>query len=79
MDGGTLAVRGGSHGGYLTGHLLAAAPRMFRCGASRNPVTDIASMVGTTDIPDWCFAEAIGSMAMARDRIKTTAPSGEPG
>jgi acylaminoacyl-peptidase len=28
--------------------------------ACRNPVTNIASMLTSTDIPDWCFAEAFG-------------------
>ena len=27
----------------------------------RNPVVNIASMVTTTDIPDWCYVEALGS------------------
>ena len=27
---------------------------------ARNPVCNIASMVGVTDIPDWCFYEALG-------------------
>ena len=26
----------------------------------RNPVTNIASMITSTDIPDWCLGEAIG-------------------
>jgi acylaminoacyl-peptidase len=26
----------------------------------RNPVTNIPAMVGVTDIPDWCFIEALG-------------------
>lgn len=28
--------------------------------AARNPVCNMASMVGITDIPDWCFFEAYG-------------------
>ena len=27
----------------------------------RNPVTNIASMLTATDIPDWCYVEALGS------------------
>jgi acylaminoacyl-peptidase len=38
---------------------------MFRCAVLRNPVTDIASMVALTDIPDWCFVETVGREAYA--------------
>jgi len=27
----------------------------------RNPVTNVASMVTATDIPDWCYVETFGS------------------
>ena len=29
------------------------APDMYRAAAVRNPVTNIATMLGSTDIPDW--------------------------
>ena len=31
----------------------------------RNPVTDVASMVHLTDIPDWCYVETVGKDAYA--------------
>jgi len=44
---------GGSHGGFLGGHILALDKRI-KAAVIRNPVTNIASMYGVTDIPDWC-------------------------
>lgn len=32
-----------------------------RCAGLRNPVLNIALMVGVTDIPDWCYVEAYGT------------------
>jgi hypothetical protein len=60
FDGGRVGVVGGSHGGFLAGHLIAAFPRWYRAAAMRNPVTNIASMVTITDIPDWCYTEVAG-------------------
>lgn len=37
------------------------APDKFVAAATRNPVCNLALMVGTTDIPDWCYVEAYGS------------------
>ncbi|KAL1500278.1 hypothetical protein AB1Y20_012945 [Prymnesium parvum] len=57
------ACYGGSHGGFLTAWLLGA-PRhksLFKCGALWNPVVDLPAMLGTTDIPEWCAAEAYAS------------------
>lgn len=36
------------------------APDKFVAAAARNPVCNLASMVGTTDIPDWCYVETYG-------------------
>ncbi|KAJ6689315.1 hypothetical protein OIU85_005692 [Salix viminalis] len=55
-----IAVIGGSHGGFLTTHLIGQAPDKFVAAAARNPVCNLASMVGITDIPDWCYVETYG-------------------
>jgi acylaminoacyl-peptidase len=56
-----VAIVGGSHGGFLCGHMIGQYPDLFRVACMRNPVTNIPSMVGVTDIPDWCFVEALGA------------------
>lgn len=55
-----IAVLGGSHGGFLTTHLIGQAPDRFVAAAVRNPVCNLTSMVGTSDIPDWCYVETYG-------------------
>ncbi|XP_058105448.1 acylamino-acid-releasing enzyme isoform X2 [Magnolia sinica] len=69
-----VAVLGGSHGGFLTTHLIGQAPDRFAVAAVRNPVCNLALMVGTSDIPDWCYVESYGSEGKA---IFTEAPSAE--
>ncbi|GIL58036.1 hypothetical protein Vafri_13236 [Volvox africanus] len=61
VDPARVSVVGGSHGGFLTAHLLGQHPGAFRCGVMRNPVTNIAAMVAASDIPDWCYVEVLGS------------------
>ncbi|KAL9319464.1 hypothetical protein ACSQ67_015981 [Phaseolus vulgaris] len=69
-----IAVLGGSHGGFLTTHLIGQAPEKFVAAAARNPVCNLALMVGTTDIPDWCYVETYGTKG--KDKF-TEAPSAE--
>ncbi|CAL8174452.1 unnamed protein product [Prunus armeniaca] len=69
-----LAVLGGSHGGFLKTHLIGQAQDKFVAAAARNPVCNLAIMVGTTDIPDWRYAEAYGSEGQ---NSFTYAPSAE--
>nr|CAB3222365.1 acylamino-acid-releasing enzyme-like [Phallusia mammillata] len=57
IDKSDVYVHGGSHGGFLTLHLIGQFPNFYAGAAVRNPVTNIASMVGLTDIMDWCFCE----------------------
>ncbi|KAF3617095.1 hypothetical protein FXO38_34188 [Capsicum annuum] len=40
---------------------LHRAPDKFSIVAARNPVCNLALMVGTTDILDWCYFKAFGS------------------
>eukprot|EP00887_Chlorella_sp_A99_P008103 scaffold12.g8103.t1 len=56
-----VALVGGSHGGFLAGHLLGQHPAAFRAGVMRNPVCDLSVMVNVSDIPDWCYVEAWGT------------------
>lgn len=60
------SVCGGSHGGFLTGHLMGQHPDRFKCAGLRNPVLNIALMVGVTDIPDWCYVETYGTEVRRR-------------
>ncbi|KAM3326657.1 acylamino-acid-releasing enzyme isoform X1 [Capsicum chacoense] len=69
-----INVLGGSHGGFLTTHLIGQAPDKFAAAATRNPVCSLPLMVGTTDIPDWCYAETFGHLGKS---MFTEAPSSE--
>lgn len=58
VDPARLGVFGGSHGGFLTGHMIGHPEYkdMWKAASLWNPVLDMTYMVNSTDIPDWIFA-----------------------
>ena len=75
LDSGRVALLGGSHGGFLTAHLLGQYSDRFFAGALRNPVCSLPAMVGMTDIPDWCFVECFGVAEGARRAKASPTPA----
>lgn len=53
---------------------MLQAPDKFVAAVARNPVCNLALMVGTTDIPDWVYFETYGSVGK---NSFTEAPSAE--
>lgn len=51
-------LTGGSHGGFISGHMIAKHPDLFRATVMRNPVINMGAMVLTSDIPSWSFEES---------------------
>lgn len=56
-----LILYGGSHGGFLVLHLSGQFAHMeWKACIARNPVVDLSSIEGISDIPDWGVVESFG-------------------
>ncbi|KAI6003273.1 Alpha/Beta hydrolase protein [Pisolithus orientalis] len=53
---GRQVVSGGSHGGFITAHLIGQYPDVFSAAVLRNPVISVGEFP-TSDIPDWAYGE----------------------
>lgn len=53
----SIYLSGGSHGGFIAGHLAGRQPASWKAVAMRNPVTHIGEQFVETDIKDWTLAE----------------------
>ncbi|KAF9426656.1 hypothetical protein BGZ94_006212 [Podila epigama] len=54
VDADRVCMTGGSHGGFIVGHLLRDPS--FKACVMRNPVTDIPALTAVSDIGEWGYA-----------------------
>ncbi|XP_051874319.1 acylamino-acid-releasing enzyme-like isoform X2 [Pristis pectinata] len=52
VDSEKVLLIGGSHGGFIGCHLIGQYPGFYKAFATRNPVINLPSKLGITDIPD---------------------------
>jgi acylaminoacyl-peptidase len=64
-----VVVYGGSHGGFLTAHLLGnpETQNIYCAGVLWNPVTDMLASHLTSDIPEWSVCEVVGNNGLKGD------------
>ena len=66
FDAKRVFATGGSHGGFITCHLIGQFPAVYRAAAVRNPVTNVATQFFTSDIPLWgCAVSGVTDLAFA--------------
>ncbi|XP_067855031.1 acylamino-acid-releasing enzyme-like isoform X2 [Heptranchias perlo] len=69
VDSEKVLLIGGSHGGFIGCHLIGQYPGFYKAFATRNPVINLASKLGTTDIPDHTMVQA--GFDFAPDQLPT--------
>ncbi|KAF9074357.1 Alpha/Beta hydrolase protein [Rhodocollybia butyracea] len=74
---GKLFLSGGSHGGFLLGHLIGQYPEVFTAAALRNPVISCGN-VSTSDIQDWYFSEFGIDYPLSSLPLGYTGPTSSP-
>lgn len=56
-----IVLYGGSHGGFLTTHLIGQFPDFYAAASARNAVTHLEAELFVSDIPDWVLCEGLGT------------------
>ncbi|XP_078065549.1 acylamino-acid-releasing enzyme-like isoform X2 [Mustelus asterias] len=69
VDSDKVLLIGGSHGGLIGCHLISQYPGFYKAFATRNPVINLVSKLGTTDIPDHTMVQA--GFDFAPDQLPT--------
>ena len=69
----SLAIMGWSYGGYMTANAVTKTDR-FEAASMGAAVTNLISMTGTADIPDWIVAEMGGEIWNNYETYKELSP-----